>query len=106
MHLDDIFLELTDKSVRTMNSNICSYKRNAKEKHYESECNMYTHPILHVVKVILLTCKLAWQVAAGNVSGNVDDTATGKCLHMFGIQNIHDQFVLESHLLCLHGEQK
>ncbi len=41
----------------TMNSNICSYKRNAKEKHYESECNMYTHPILHVVKVILLTCK-------------------------------------------------
>ena len=64
------------------------------------------HAVLHRLKVILLTCKPAWQVAAGNVSGNVDDTATGKCLHMFGIQNIHDQFVLESHLLCLHGEQK
>ena len=41
-----------------------------------------------------------------HVSGNVGDTATGKCLHKFGIQNIRDQFVLESHLLCIHGEQE
>ena len=25
---------------------------------------------------------------------------------MFGIQNIRNQFVLDSHLLCIHGEQK
>ena len=45
-------------------------------------------------------------MAYRKVSGNVGDTATGKCLHKFGIQNIRDQFVLESHLLCIHGEQK
>ena len=64
------------------------------------------HAVLQRLKVILLTCKPAWEVASGNVYGNVGDTATGKCLHMFGIQNIRDQFVLESHLLCIHGEQK
>ena len=29
-----------------------------------------------------------WQVSSGNISGNVGDTATGKCLHAFGMQCI------------------
>jgi len=69
-------------------------------------CDSYNHPVVEnpVTKVTLLTCKPLGQVETSNFT-NLAETATGRWLESFGLANVQSEFVVEAHLLCVHGEQ-
>ena len=48
----------------------------------------YVYPSHFTCSKSNFTYLQTWQVSSGNISGNVGDTATGKCLHAVGMQCI------------------
>ena len=50
-------------------------------------------------------CKPLGQVETGKFT-NLAETATGGWLESFGLANVWSEFVVEAHLLCIHGEQQ
>ena len=71
------------------------------------DCDSYNHPVVAnpVKKVTLLTCKPPKQVETSKFQ-NLAETATGRWLESFGLANVRSEFVVEAHLLCVHGEQR